>query len=551
MSSNLVKNTNDLDNIFESRVTTAISGVNIFSAGTDISNFYERVSNGSNVGVDTGFVSSGTDIRNLFAAKGTVTGSLFDLNGTFLRITLTEIWDGKVYNLTPNNYTVAWSGSTVFNAAAPTSGPYPNASTMCSAGGYSYTSNTTLTPDYTSTVGTYPAETVYRYFKVARSASTPMIQSFTASYTAITVGASTTLNPVFSGGTGSISPAPGAVTSGTGYSVSPTTSTTYTLTVGGSVSSNLTVTVYAAPTISSFAASPNPIDVGMSSVLSPVFTSPGSSSSNINQGVGTVVTGGNYTVFPTSTTTYTLTAYNGAQVGTTWVSQNVTVTVYALPAISSFTASPSSIYSGNTATLYPIFTGGTGIINPGGISVTSGGAYPVTPGSTTTYTLTVTNPRSTQTSATVTVTVSAGCGANCRLDGACCPDPWVLIWMADGSYKMAGDLRIGDWVVAWNERLERFESEMVVEVENSVNWRHTIELSNGQSGKFASNHRLLTSNLEWKELRDLLPGEELFGGISVVRVYEDTLGPVVKFTVNDLHTYVSLGVVSHNLKGLT
>jgi hypothetical protein len=81
----------------------------------------------------------------------------------------------------------------------------------------------------------------------------------------------------------------------------------------------------------------------------------------------------------------------------------------AAPAITSFSANPTSISSGGTSNLTAVFTGGTGAITAGttsvSSSVTSGSAVPVTPTSTTTYTLSVTNAADTVVTSTATITV--------------------------------------------------------------------------------------------------------------------------------------------------
>jgi len=76
------------------------------------------------------------------------------------------------------------------------------------------------------------------------------------------------------------------------------------------------------------------------------------------------------------------------------------------PAITSFTANPTTITAGGSSNLTGVFSGGTGVVSPGGISVTSGTAVSVSPTATTTYTLTVTNAAGTPVTATATVTVS-------------------------------------------------------------------------------------------------------------------------------------------------
>lgn len=76
------------------------------------------------------------------------------------------------------------------------------------------------------------------------------------------------------------------------------------------------------------------------------------------------------------------------------------------PVISSFTAAPASIPSGSSSSLNPVFSGGTGVITPGNISVTSGTAVSVSPLATTTYTLTVTSSGGSSVTQQVTVTVT-------------------------------------------------------------------------------------------------------------------------------------------------
>lgn len=93
----------------------------------------------------------------------------------------------------------------------------------------------------------------------------------------------------------------------------------------------------AAPTITSFKASPNAVTAGQGTTLS--WTTSGASSLTIDNGVGTVTTLTSIAVTPAQTTTYHLTASNSA--GT--VSAAVTVTVNApTPGTSTYTIWPNS-----------------------------------------------------------------------------------------------------------------------------------------------------------------------------------------------------------------
>lgn len=242
----------------------------------------------------------------------------------------------------------------------------------------------------------------------------PAITSFTAGTATIEAGTSTTLTAVFTGGTGVVTPGNIPVVSGTAIPVSPTATTTYTLTVtpalGPAITATTAITVDPVPTITSFTANPTNVAPGSSSSLTAVFTggtgvitAPGGYSSPATSGVAVSVT-------PSANTTYTLTVT--PPVGTVTATQTVTVTV-GTATITSFRASPTEIQSGTSTSLTGYFSGGNGVISgPGSFSAnaTSGTAVSVTPPTVTTqtvdtYTLTVT-PAGGGTAATQTVTVT-------------------------------------------------------------------------------------------------------------------------------------------------
>jgi hypothetical protein len=125
---------------------------------------------------------------------------------------------------------------------------------------------------------------------------------------------------------------------------------------------------------------------------------------SINNGIGAVAQSGSTTIAtPSVTTTYTITATTGADVNT----KTVTVYVDAPPAITSLTASDTTVTSGTAVTLSWAVAGSTSLtLNPGNISVTGTTTRVVNPISTTTYTLTATNVAGSST-ANVTVTIGA------------------------------------------------------------------------------------------------------------------------------------------------
>lgn len=159
------------------------------------------------------------------------------------------------------------------------------------------------------------------------------------------------------------------------------------------------------PTITSFTAAPQSIGPGDSATLRWNVTNAWRIS--IDNGVGTV-RGSQRNVSPSVTTTYTLSATNGQ--GTVRRSVQVTVASppppVALPVVTAFTASPSSIVSGNSSTLSWTVSGADFISISPGPSPAVGSSLVVQPTQSTTYTLSAVNSQGTVTR-TITLAVNA------------------------------------------------------------------------------------------------------------------------------------------------
>jgi hypothetical protein len=182
--------------------------------------------------------------------------------------------------------------------------------------------------------------------------------------------------------------------------VHPSVTTTYTLTAagpGGTTSSQATVTVTNRPIIA-FGGNPAGIIAGSPFTLTwSVFNY---RTLSIDNGIGPVPASGSITVFPTTTTTYTLTAV-GVEADSF---AEVTVNVIEVPQINLFTATPSAIPIGGSSTIEWSVSGVHFVtIDPIGDEFEEGSAD-VTPTRTTVYRLTASNAAGTAT-ATVTVTV--------------------------------------------------------------------------------------------------------------------------------------------------
>ncbi len=225
------------------------------------------------------------------------------------------------------------------------------------------------------------------------AATTVDIEFFNANPTNIAAGQSSTLSwKVLNATTVSISGI-GNVAAAGSAPVSPTATTTYTLTATNAASSQnatATVVVNGSSTQVTFCyASPSTIILGESSTL--FYQTTNATSVTITPGIGSVGLSGNSVVTPTASTTYTITA-NGPNGATNTCSAAVTVTNGQLPRIIQFSAVPQTIASGQSSTLLWVVENATSVSISNGIgSVSLGGTQAVSPTANTTYVLTATN----------------------------------------------------------------------------------------------------------------------------------------------------------------
>ena len=229
-----------------------------------------------------------------------------------------------------------------------------------------------------------------------------------ADATTIDPGQSTTLSWTTAHATSvSIDQGIGTVGASGSRSVSPSSTTTYTLSAsgpGGSITRSVRVTVADGETVTgSLSADPTTIDPGQSTTLS--WTTAHATSVSIDQGIGTVGASGSRSVSPSSTTTYTLSASGPG--GS--ITRSVRVTVADGETVTgSLSADPTTIDPGQSTTLSWTTTHATSVSIDQGIgTVGASGSRSVSPSSTTTYTLSASGPGGSITRS-VRVTVADG-----------------------------------------------------------------------------------------------------------------------------------------------
>ena len=284
--------------------------------------------------------------------------------------------------------------------------------------------------------------------QIAKWFAAPVLVSFEPSSPAITAGQEATLQwQVVGANSVSISPGIGTVPSSGARTVSPGTTTIYTLVAGnpfGSVRKSITVAVTGVlPAINSFSIDPGNIFTGQSATVS--WDVEGSTSVSIAPELGTVSPSGTRTISPGSTTRYVLSAANSA--GTKTASATLTVTSSNAPIVTTFAASPDSIKSGEVSTLTWDIIGAKSIMISQGIGgVASKGSAPVTPAATTTYTVTAASDYGSVTR-TVTVVVDTSGTTNTANTAITKDPPVVNTFSASRDSIMLGDNITLTWAV--------------------------------------------------------------------------------------------------------
>jgi len=126
-----------------------------------------------------------------------------------------------------------------------------------------------------------------------------------------------------------------------------------------------------------------------------------------------------------------------------------------------------------------------------------------------------------------------------------CPSPEMLIHLADGSKKPAGELAVGDVVRTQHEHTMAWGDHPVT---------HTEIIPNAQRLKIkfedteivcSYDHKFFDKVDSWVTAKDV-KFRDILSGKVVKSVEQVEPGPVVMITIDDAHTYICQGLLSHN-----
>ena len=134
--------------------------------------------------------------------------------------------------------------------------------------------------------------------------------------------------------------------------------------------------------------------------------------------------------------------------------------------------------------------------------------------------------------------------------GDSCPAPWVKITLADGSQIEAKDIKVGMMVYTRHESKDVWGNYPVIAVKPGSDLRWKVDFEDGRQFVGTFTHPLHTEDRGWVELQHLKAGDKITepgGTFAVVcSTKEDGIGEIIKITVEDAHTYLTEGFLSHN-----
>lgn len=124
-----------------------------------------------------------------------------------------------------------------------------------------------------------------------------------------------------------------------------------------------------------------------------------------------------------------------------------------------------------------------------------------------------------------------------------CPAPWMRILLADGSLIEAGDLKPGMMVQTKHEDTLK-EGNFKVEAVSIVSGPRLKVIFNDLEFVGSTTHKFYKDG-EWVEIKDLKVGD-VIDGHTVESIEDFGDGEVVRITIEEAHTYMVEGLLSHN-----
>lgn len=129
-----------------------------------------------------------------------------------------------------------------------------------------------------------------------------------------------------------------------------------------------------------------------------------------------------------------------------------------------------------------------------------------------------------------------------------CPAPWMNVTLSDGTEISAGELKVGMFVSTMHENTLEWGKHEVTHVE-SIQDIERVEIEFDHVNFVCSKDHKFYVNNEWVEVYNLKAGDVVYSqpeSYEIKSIKSYATGEVVRITVNDAHTYICEGLLSHN-----
>jgi len=135
--------------------------------------------------------------------------------------------------------------------------------------------------------------------------------------------------------------------------------------------------------------------------------------------------------------------------------------------------------------------------------------------------------------------------------GGGCVDPFVSILLPNGVTKFAGELKSNDIILTIHEKTKELGEFKILNAEKIIQEKVIVKFTDDTEIKVSDTHKFLMSDDTWKQIF-MLKGNETIKGLEVDKTIKEIIkigtGEVVVLEVEDAHTYISDGLISHNVK---
>jgi hypothetical protein len=135
--------------------------------------------------------------------------------------------------------------------------------------------------------------------------------------------------------------------------------------------------------------------------------------------------------------------------------------------------------------------------------------------------------------------------------GGGCVDPFVSILLPNGVTKFAGEVKVNDIILTVHEITKELGEFKVLSKKIITQPKVIVKFTDGTEIKVSDTHKFLMNDDTWKQIF-MLKGDETVKGLENDKTIKEIIkigeGDVVMFEIEEAHTYISDGLVSHNLK---